>query len=90
MAIDKPTGNPRRGAGPNPDCDTCHGKGEIKLWGGSARSGRMIISPCPDCFQSTPQWTWMMDYCKKEGLSPANEKVWKKAELKYFKAHKEK
>lgn len=31
------------------DCDTCHGMRELYLWGGSARTGRLITTPCPEC-----------------------------------------
>ena len=33
------------------------------------------------------EWTWMMNYCKKNGLSPANELHWRKAReaiIEYF------
>ena len=29
------------------------------------------------------KWSWMMDWCKKKGLPPANEYVWQKAEEAY-------
>jgi hypothetical protein len=32
------------------------------------------------------QWIWMMDYCRKEGIPPGNDKNWKKAELEYMKS----
>lgn len=31
-----------------------------------------------DCQNS--RWTWMMDYCKSRGLSPAHDWAWSKAE----------
>jgi len=31
------------------------------------------------------QWFWMMDYCKKKGLSPADSWVWADAAREYNK-----
>jgi thymidylate synthase (FAD) len=39
--------NPWLGAGPNPDCDTCHGLGEVKLWA----QNNSTTEPCPECFK---------------------------------------
>ena len=29
------------------------------------------------------KWTWKMDWCRKNGLSPVNYEVWEKAEKAY-------
>jgi len=31
------------------------------------------------------KWIWMMDYCKKRGVSPAQTWAWKQAEEEYNK-----
>lgn len=33
------------------------------------------------------KWQWMMDWCRKYRLSPANSNVWRKAEEEYNLAH---
>jgi hypothetical protein len=37
--------------------------------------------------KTTYKWYWKMDYCKKNGLSPALEKSWKEAGEAYDKKH---
>lgn len=32
----------------------------------------------------SPKWTWMMNWCRQHGKSPANSKNWKLAELAYY------
>ena len=31
------------------------------------------------------KWSWMMDYCKKNHLPPAQEWAWEKAKVAYLK-----
>jgi len=31
------------------------------------------------------QWSWMMDYCKKKNLSPAQSSAWNEANEEYYK-----
>ena len=33
------------------------------------------------------KWQWMMDYCRKTGMSPAQQWAWDKAEKEYEKEH---
>lgn len=32
------------------------------------------------------KWLWKMDYCKKQGLAPANQSCWELAEQKWVEA----
>lgn len=33
------------------------------------------------------KWSWMMDWCKKNRLAPANAEVWAMAEKAYNETH---
>ena len=35
--------------------------------------------------ESEEMWLWMMSWCKKEGLSPADNNIWDMAKAAYHK-----
>lgn len=57
----------------NPDCDTCHGLGDIKIWCGVPPAGRMEIVPCRACFPSgtgAEPSAVLCPYCKNPNFVP--------------------
>ena len=38
----------------------------------------------------TNKWIWMMDYCKKRGVSPSQTWMWEQAEKEYNKTRQKK